>query len=81
MNQPSGLIARLRGDWPFPAGKISVFYGWIIAGISTFGFLFSVLGQTMSMAIFADAFIEVTGLSRTELSWAHMLGTIAIAFF
>ena len=35
----------------------------------------------MSMTVFADAFIEVTGLSRTELSWAYMLGTIAIAFF
>lgn len=79
MNQPSGPIARLRGDWPFPAGKVPVFYGWIIAGISTFGFLFSVLGQTMGMAVFADSFIEVTGLSRTELSWAYMFGTIASA--
>ena len=81
MNQPSGLIARLRGDWPFPAGKSPVFYGWIIAGISTLGFLFSVPGQTMGMAVFADAFIEVTGLSRTELSLAYMFGTIASAFF
>jgi hypothetical protein len=79
MDQPSGLFARLRGDWPFPAGKVPVFYGWIIAGISTFGFLFSVPGQTMGMAVFADSFIEVTGLSRTELSWAYMFGTIASA--
>ena len=81
MNQPSDLIARLRGDWPFPAGKIPVFYGWIIAGISTFGFLFSVPGQIMGMAVSADAFIEVTGLCRTKLSWAYMFGTIASAFF
>ena len=81
MNQPSGRIARLRGDWPCPAGKSPVFYGWIIAGISTLGFLFSVPGQTMGMAVFADAFIEVTGLSRTELSLAYMFGAIAIAFF
>ena len=33
----------------------------------------------MGMAVFADSFIEVTGLSRTELSWAYMFGTIASA--
>ena len=55
MDQPCGLFGRLRGDWPFSAGKISVFMA-DNAGISAFGFLFSVLGQTMSIAVFADAF-------------------------
>ena len=81
MNPPSGPIARLRGDWPFAAGKSPVFYGWIMAVIATLGILLSVPGQTMGMAVFADAFIEVTGLSRTELSLAYMLGTITSAFF
>ena len=80
MNQSSSFIARLRGDWPFPAGKSPIFYGWIIAGISTFGFSFSVPGQTMGMLVFADAFMEVTRLSRTELSLASILGAIASAF-
>ena len=35
----------------------------------------------MGMAVFAEAFIEVTGLSRTELSLAYMLGTIFSALF
>ena len=35
----------------------------------------------MGMAVFADAFIEITGLSRTELSLAYMLGTISSALF
>jgi MFS family permease len=81
MNHPSGPIARLRGDWPFAAGNSPVFYGWIMAVIATLGILLSVPGQTMGMAVFAEAFIEVTGLSRTELSLAYMLGTITSAFF
>jgi len=35
----------------------------------------------MGMAVFADAFVEVTGFTRTELSLAYMLGTIKSAFF
>ena len=35
----------------------------------------------MGMAIFADSFIAVIGLYRTELSLAYMLGTIASALF
>ena len=48
---------------------------------ATLGFLLSVPGQTMGMAVFAEAFIEVTGLTRTELSLAYMLGTISSAAF
>ena len=81
MNHANGLLSRLRADWPFAAGKTPFFYGWVIAVVSTLGFLFSVPGQTMGMAVFADAFISVTGLSRTQLSLAYMLGTIASAVF
>ena len=81
MTGSSGIARRLRGDWPFPASKTPVFYGWVIAVLSTMGFLFSVPGQTMGMAVFAESFIEVTGLSRTELSLAYMLGTISSALF
>ena len=77
----ANVLHRSRGDWPFPAAKAPFFYGWVIAVVSTLGFLFSVPGQTMGMAVFADSFIAVTGLSRTELSFAYMLGTIASALF
>ena len=56
-----------------------IFYGWIIALVSTLGFLFSVPGQTMGMAVFADTFIIELGLSRTELSVAYLFGTVASA--
>ena len=81
MTETSAVVRRLRSDWPFPASKTPFFYGWVIAVLSTLGFLFSVPGQTMGMAVFAEAFIEVTGLSRTELSLAYMLGTISSAAF
>ena len=40
----------------------------------------SVPGQTMGMAVFADAFIDVTGLSRTQLSTTYLIGTLGSAF-
>ena len=77
----SKYVGRLQGDWPYKAGRVPIFYVWVIALISTLGFLFSVPGQTMGMAVFADSFIASFGLSRTELSLAYMLGTIASALF
>ena len=47
--------------------------------VSTLGFLFSVPGQTMGMAVFADTFIAEFGLSRTELSTAYLFGTVGSA--
>ena len=75
------VLHRSCGDWPFPAAKAQFLYGWVIAVVSTLGFLFSVPVQTMGMAIFADSHFAVIGLYRTELSLAYMLGTIASALF
>ena len=80
MNQPSGPMARLRGDWPFAVGKSPFFCGWIRSVIATLGILLIVPGQTMGMAVFFDTIINVTGLTRTELSLASMSGTITNVF-
>jgi cyanate permease len=48
---------------------------------STAGFLFSIPGQTMGMAVFTDTFIEVLELSRTQVSMAYLLGTVASSLF
>ncbi|MCB1692855.1 MAG: MFS transporter [Pseudomonadales bacterium] len=48
---------------------------------STLGFLFSVPGQTMGMAVFTDPFIDALGLSRTQLSMAYLVGTVSSALF
>lgn len=67
-------------DWPFPAARLPIYYGWVVWAVSTLGFLMSVPGQTMGMAMFTDAFIEEFGLRRTELSTAYLIGTVASSF-
>ena len=74
------MRSLLKSDWPFPSGRLPFFYGWLIAVLSTLGFLMSIPGQTMGMAVFADVFIERSGLTRTELSVAYLLGTLGSAF-
>ena len=76
------LVSQLISvSWPFHPKKFPFFYGWVIWVFSALGFLLSVPGQTMGMAVFTDHFIEVFSLSRTELSMAYLLGTIGSAFF
>ena len=74
------LDRRLRTDWPFKAGRTGFYYGWVIAAVSTLGFLFSIPGQTMGMAVFADEFIVAFGLDRTQLASAYLFGTLGSAF-
>lgn len=71
----------VRPDWPFDIRRIPLFYGWVIWLLSTLGFLFSIPGQTMGMAVFTDHFIEVLGLSRTQLAMAYLCGTVGSALF
>lgn len=66
-------------DWPFDIRRVPFFYGWVIWLVSTLGFLFSIPGQTMGMAVFTDALIDALGLSRTQLSLAYLVGTVASA--
>ena len=54
----NSLLRRSQGDWPFRAGRSPFYYGWVIAAVSTLGFIMSIPGQTMGMAVFADAFME-----------------------
>lgn len=56
--------------------RLPFFYGWVIWLISTLGFLVSIPGQTMGMAVFTDPLIEALGLSRTQLSMAYLVGTV-----
>ena len=67
-------------NWPFSPKKLPFFYGWVVWVISTLGFLFSIPGQTMGMAVFTDPFIEVLGITRTELSITYLFGTMCSSF-
>lgn len=71
----------LDARWPFDVRRSPFFYGWTIWLLSTVGFLMSVPGQTMGMAVFTDPLIDALGLSRTQLSTAYFFGTVASAFF
>lgn len=68
-------------NWPFDPRRSPIFYGWIVWFFSTAGFLFSIPGQTMGMAVFTDTFIEVLDLTRTQVSMAYLIGTVASSLF
>ncbi|MEM9423512.1 MAG: MFS transporter [Spirochaetota bacterium] len=53
------------------------FYGWLILSLSTLGLLFSLPGQTNGVSAFTDPLLSATGLSRAELSFAYLIGTLA----
>ena len=71
----------LPPNWPFKPSKTPFFYGWIICLFSTLGFLFSIPGQTIGLAVFTDSFIDALNLSRTELSIAYFFGTFGSSLF
>jgi sugar phosphate permease len=70
-----------RAAWPFDIRRIPFFYGWVIWFVSTLGFLFSIPGQTMGMAVFTDELIDALDLSRTQLSMAYLIGTVGSSLF
>lgn len=71
----------LDARWPFDVRRSPFYYGWMIWLLSTVGFLMSVPGQTMGMAVFTDPLIDALGLSRTQLSTAYFFGTVTSALF
>ncbi len=73
--------SKIRADWPYDIRRLPFYYGWAIWLLSTLGFLFSIPGQTMGMAVFTDHLIDALGLSRTQLSMAYLIGTVASSLF
>ena len=61
---------------PFDPARLPFFYGWVIVGASTLGFMASIPGQTMGVSVFTDHLIEATGLSRLTLSQTYLAGTV-----
>jgi len=78
LNHPGHIVAP---RWPFDIRRLPFYYGWVIWLFSTAGILFSIPGQTMGMAVFTDHLIESLGLSRTQLSLAYLIGTVASSLF
>jgi len=68
-------------DIPFAPAKLPFFYGWVVLAVCTLSIVSSIPGQTMGVGIFTDALMDALGLSRTQLSLAYALGTIASGLF
>lgn len=62
---------------PFAPKQCPFFYGWVIVVVTTLGTIASIPGQTMGVGVFADKLMLALGLTRTQLSSAYMVGTIA----
>lgn len=69
-----------RPNWPFSPNRFPFFYGWWIVGVATLGVWMSIPGQTAGVSVFTDSLIEATSLSRAEVSFAYLLGTIFSGF-
>jgi MFS family permease len=54
-----------------------VFWGWRVLAGATVAYAFTAPGQTAGVAVFVDPIIEDLALSRTSISGAYLVGTLA----
>ena len=66
-------------NFPFDPRSVPFFYGWIVLGAGTLGMVASVPGQTVGVSVFTDFLLRDLGVSRSALSLAYLIGTIASA--
>lgn len=66
----------LDPNFPFSPKSSPVFYGWVIVAAAVVGVACSLPGQTNGVGVFNDVLMDVTGLSRTQLSWSYCIGTV-----
>lgn len=55
--------------------RTNFFYGYVVWGVATLGFMATSPGQSYSVSLFIDHFIEDFGLGRTTVSTLYGLGT------
>ncbi|WP_353892233.1 MFS transporter [Proteinivorax hydrogeniformans] len=58
------------------ASKVPFFYGWIIVVVGIFGVFFSGPGQTYSVSVFIESYIEEFSWSRSYVSSLYSIGTL-----
>jgi MFS family permease len=56
------------------------FYGWVVVFIAAMGVFFSGPGQTYSVSVFIDHYINEFGWSRSFVSSMYSMGTLAAGF-
>lgn len=52
-----------------------IYYGWVVWFVATIGWIFTAPGQSFTVGLFFDYFIEDFGLSRTAVSTLYSVGT------
>ncbi|MBN2335776.1 MFS transporter, partial [Candidatus Bathyarchaeota archaeon] len=57
--------------------KSPVFYGWVIVAVSSLVMFFSGPGQTYSVSVFIDSYINEYGWSRSVVSSMYSVGTFS----
>jgi len=77
MNQE---LKQRWNNFPIKPARFPFFYGWVILFAGTVGVLVSAPGQTMGVSVFTDYLIDAIGISRIQLSFAYMVGTVASSF-
>jgi MFS family permease len=60
--------------------RLPVFYGWVIMAAGTFGIIMTSPGQTYTVSIFIEHFIEDLGISRSLVSTLYSAGTLIGSF-
>jgi MFS family permease len=61
--------------------KTPIFYGWLIVLISALTIFFSGPGQTYSVSVFIDSYIDEYGWSRSVVSSMYSVGTLVAGIF
>ena len=59
--------------------KSLFFYGWVVLIVGALGLLMSSPGQTIGVSAFTDHLLEALTMSRDQLSFAYMGGTMLSA--
>jgi len=73
MSSKPTLYSRLVNKSPF-------YYGWFILGAGALGTIMTSPGQTYSISIFIDFFIEELGISRSMVSTLYSIATLIGSF-
>lgn len=57
-----------------------LYYGYIVIAVGTLGVIMSIPGQTMGVSVYTEHLIRSLSLTRSQLSFAYLLGTISSSF-
>lgn len=77
-----GLCTDCRDEQALPKwfDSLGVYYGYVILVVGTIGVCSSMPGQTVGISVFSESLMHALELSRAQLAFAYLCGTISSAF-